>query len=74
MYYCRDKIEVTEKNVADVVVKKLAELEACKTLMEEYQQSIEVSLHFNFTNIQYISKIKIVIVIIYETKRILYSF
>ncbi|CAH0721886.1 unnamed protein product, partial [Brenthis ino] len=37
----RDKIEVTEKNVADVVVKKLAELDACKTLMEEYQQSIQ---------------------------------
>ncbi|XP_047527947.1 uncharacterized protein LOC125064774 isoform X2 [Vanessa atalanta] len=37
----RDKIEVTEKNVADVVVKKLAELDACKNLMEQYQQSIE---------------------------------
>ncbi|XP_052737496.1 uncharacterized protein LOC112044118 isoform X2 [Bicyclus anynana] len=38
----RDKIEVTEKNVADVVVKKLAELDACKNLMEQYQHSIEV--------------------------------
>ncbi|CAH2228998.1 jg900, partial [Pararge aegeria aegeria] len=37
----RDKIEVTEKNVADVVVKKLAELDACKNLMEQYQHSIE---------------------------------
>ncbi|XP_061383329.1 uncharacterized protein LOC116767275 isoform X2 [Danaus plexippus] len=37
----RDKIEVTEKNVADVVVKKLAELEACKNLIEQYQQNIE---------------------------------
>ncbi|KAM3962989.1 microtubule-binding protein cornetto [Aphomia sociella] len=37
----RDKIDVTEKNVADVVVKKLAELEASKSMMEHYRQSID---------------------------------
>ncbi|XP_059057044.1 uncharacterized protein LOC131850724 [Achroia grisella] len=37
----KDKIDVTEKNVADVVVKKLAELEASKNMMEQYRQSIE---------------------------------
>ncbi|XP_049867439.1 uncharacterized protein LOC126367758 [Pectinophora gossypiella] len=37
----KDKIDVTEKNVADVVVKKLAELEASKNLMEHYRHSIE---------------------------------
>lgn len=40
---CRDKIDVTEKNVADVVVKKLAELDASKNMMEHYRQSVEVS-------------------------------
>ncbi|XP_013195668.2 nuclease SbcCD subunit C [Amyelois transitella] len=37
----RDKIDVTEKNVADVVVRKLAELDASKTMMEQYRHSIE---------------------------------
>ncbi|CAK1581624.1 unnamed protein product [Parnassius mnemosyne] len=37
----RDKIDVTEKNVADVVVKKLAELDASKNMMEQYRQSVE---------------------------------
>lgn len=40
----RDKIDITEKNVADVVVKKLAELDASKNMMEQYRQSIEVSI------------------------------
>lgn len=39
----RDKIDMTEKNVADVVVKKLAELDASKNMMEQYRQSVEVS-------------------------------
>ncbi|RVE44428.1 hypothetical protein evm_010905 [Chilo suppressalis] len=38
----RDKIDVTEKNVADVVVKKLAELDASKNMMEQYRQSVEM--------------------------------
>ncbi|XP_028038093.1 microtubule-associated protein futsch isoform X1 [Bombyx mandarina] len=37
----REKIDVTEKNVADVVVKKLAELDASKNMMEQYRQSVE---------------------------------
>lgn len=37
----RDKIDLTEKNVADVVVKKLAELDASKNMMEQYRQSVE---------------------------------
>lgn len=37
----RDKIDMTERNVADVVVKKLAELDASKNMMEQYRQSIE---------------------------------
>lgn len=37
----KDKIDVTEKNVADVVVKKLAELDASKNMIEQYRQSIE---------------------------------
>ncbi|XP_061712562.1 uncharacterized protein LOC133521549 isoform X2 [Cydia pomonella] len=37
----KDKIDVTEKNVADVVVKKLAELDASKNMMEQYRQSVE---------------------------------
>ncbi|XP_063822187.1 nucleolin-like [Ostrinia nubilalis] len=37
----KDKLDLTEKNVADVVVKKLAELDASKNLMEQYRQSIE---------------------------------
>ncbi|KAL0842325.1 hypothetical protein ABMA28_014453 [Loxostege sticticalis] len=42
----KDKIDLTEKNVADVVVKKLAELDASKNLMEQYRQSIEVFTRF----------------------------
>ncbi|XP_068629774.1 nuclease SbcCD subunit C isoform X2 [Battus philenor] len=38
----REKIDVTEKNVADVVVKKLAELDASKNMMEQYRQSVEM--------------------------------
>lgn len=37
----KEKIGDTEKNVADVVIKKLAELEANKNLMEQYKQTIE---------------------------------
>ncbi|PZC81673.1 hypothetical protein B5X24_HaOG212117 [Helicoverpa armigera] len=37
----KDKIDMTEKNVADVVVKKLAELDASKNMMEQYRQSVE---------------------------------
>ncbi|XP_063620481.1 plectin-like isoform X2 [Cydia splendana] len=37
----KDKIDVTEKSVADVVVKKLAELDASKNMMEQYRQSVE---------------------------------
>ncbi|XP_022120450.2 uncharacterized protein LOC110996880 isoform X2 [Pieris rapae] len=37
----REKLDVTEKNVADVVVKKLAELDASKHMMEQYRHSIE---------------------------------
>ncbi|XP_047988615.1 uncharacterized protein LOC125228189 isoform X2 [Leguminivora glycinivorella] len=37
----KDKIDVTEKSVADVVVKKLAELDASKHMMEQYRQSVE---------------------------------
>ncbi|CAH4037210.1 uncharacterized protein LOC123719223 isoform X1 [Pieris brassicae] len=37
----REKLDVTEKNVADVVVKKLAELDASKHMMEQYRTSIE---------------------------------
>ncbi|CAB3235046.1 unnamed protein product [Arctia plantaginis] len=37
----RDKIDLTEKNVTDVVVKKLAELDASKNMMEHYRQSVE---------------------------------
>ncbi|XP_075969868.1 microtubule-binding protein cornetto isoform X2 [Anticarsia gemmatalis] len=40
----RDKIDLTEKNVADVVVKKLAELDASKNMMEQYRQSVEALL------------------------------
>ncbi|XP_068629775.1 uncharacterized protein corn isoform X3 [Battus philenor] len=40
----REKIDVTEKNVADVVVKKLAELDASKNMMEQYRQSVEALL------------------------------
>ncbi|KAJ8725846.1 hypothetical protein PYW08_004029 [Mythimna loreyi] len=38
----KDKIDMTEKNVADVVVKKLAELDASKNMMEQYRQSVEM--------------------------------
>ncbi|XP_053625657.1 nuclease SbcCD subunit C isoform X2 [Plodia interpunctella] len=37
----RDKIDVTEKNVAEVVVRKLAELDASKNMVEQYRHSIE---------------------------------
>ncbi|GBP14494.1 hypothetical protein EVAR_7773_1 [Eumeta japonica] len=37
----RDKIDATERNVADVVVKKLAELDASKNMIDQYRQSIE---------------------------------
>ncbi|KPJ05075.1 hypothetical protein RR46_04191 [Papilio xuthus] len=38
----REKIDVTEKNVADVVVKKLAELDASRHMMEQYRHSVEM--------------------------------
>ncbi|CAH1645907.1 unnamed protein product [Spodoptera littoralis] len=37
----REKIDITEKNVADVVVKKLAELDASKNMMDQYRQSVD---------------------------------
>ncbi|XP_022819474.1 uncharacterized protein LOC111351669 [Spodoptera litura] len=37
----REKIDITEKNVADVVVKKLAELDATKNMMDQYRQSVD---------------------------------
>ncbi|XP_050559182.1 uncharacterized protein LOC118266793 [Spodoptera frugiperda] len=37
----REKIDMTEKNVADVVVKKLAELDASKNMMDQYRQSVD---------------------------------
>ncbi|CAK1545168.1 unnamed protein product [Leptosia nina] len=37
----REKLDVTERNMADVVVKKLAELDASKHMMEQYRHSIE---------------------------------
>ncbi|XP_037301900.1 LOW QUALITY PROTEIN: uncharacterized protein LOC119192169 [Manduca sexta] len=37
----RDRIDSTEKNAADVVLKKLAELDASKNLMDHYRQSVE---------------------------------
>ncbi|XP_014370229.2 uncharacterized protein LOC106720161 [Papilio machaon] len=38
----REKIDVTEKNVADVVVKKLAELDASRHMMEQYRHNVEM--------------------------------
>lgn len=37
---------MTEKNVADVVVKKLAELDASKNMMDQYRQSVDVSIYY----------------------------
>ncbi|XP_072943872.1 uncharacterized protein corn [Epargyreus clarus] len=39
--HLKDKLDVTEKNVADVVVKKLAELDASKHMMEQYRLNVE---------------------------------
>ncbi|KAF9407604.1 hypothetical protein HW555_012426 [Spodoptera exigua] len=36
-----EKIDITEKNVADVVVKQLAELDASKNMMDQYTQSVD---------------------------------
>lgn len=38
----RDRIDMTEKNVADVVLKKMAELDASKHMMEQYRQHVEM--------------------------------
>ncbi|XP_048479304.1 uncharacterized protein LOC119693644 isoform X2 [Plutella xylostella] len=37
----RDKLDVTEKNVADVVVAKLAELDASRRMLDQYRGSVE---------------------------------
>ncbi|KAJ0180705.1 hypothetical protein K1T71_004109 [Dendrolimus kikuchii] len=37
----KDRIDLTEKNVADVVLKKLAELDASKHMMEQYRHHVE---------------------------------
>ena len=53
MLVFRDKLDITEKNVADVVVKKLAELDASKNMMQQYRQSIEVSQHPHYHSCLY---------------------